>query len=134
VDDLWGRHSKIRRSFIGCKVTNNISVVILTYNEELNLQQALNSVKDWADEILILDSQSNDKTIEIAQKYGCTILINPFVNFAKQRNFALQKFSISSEWTLFLDADEWVTEQLKEEIKKLLRLSQLKMVFTSSGA
>ena len=62
----------------------------------------------------------DDKTIEIAQKYGCTILINPFVNFAKQRNFALQKFSISSEWTLFLDADEWVTEQLKEEIKNVI--------------
>jgi glycosyltransferase involved in cell wall biosynthesis len=98
----------------------NLSVVILTSNEELNLNQALRSINHWADEVFVLDSGSTDKTIEIAQGFGCTVLINPFTNFAMQRNYALKNFSITSEWTLFLDADEWVTEELKEEIKKVI--------------
>jgi glycosyltransferase involved in cell wall biosynthesis len=103
--------------------------VILTFNEELNLNQALRSINHWVDKVFILDSGSTDKTIEIAQGFGCTILINPFINFAMQRNYALKNFSITSEWTLFLDADEWVTEELKEEIKKVIASKPLENGF-----
>ena len=98
----------------------SLSVVILTFNEELNLKQALDSIKDWAEEVFILDSGSADKTTEIAQDFGCKVLSNPFIDFAKQRNYSIKNFLIQSEWTLFLDADEWVTQELKEEIEKVI--------------
>lgn len=110
-------------------MSTNLSVVILTFNEELNLNQALRSIAYWADKVFILDSGSTDKTIEIAKEFGCTILVNPFINFAMQRNFALKNFSITSEWTLFLDADEWVTKELKEEIKKVIASKPLENGF-----
>jgi len=100
---------------------NNISVIILTYNEELNISQALDSVCDWAGEIFILDSFSADKTLEIASKYDCEILQNHFENYSKQRNFALDNFPIQTEWVFFLDADEWAPEELKNEISSVLR-------------
>jgi glycosyltransferase involved in cell wall biosynthesis len=107
----------------------DLSVVILALNEELNLKQALDSVTGWADEVFVLDSGSTDKTIAIAQSFGCTVISNPFIDFSKQRNYALNHFSIHNEWTLFLDADEWVTEELKEEIKSLIESKPLENGF-----
>ena len=93
-----------------------LTVIILTYNEEANVAQALDSVVGWADEVFILDSYSKDRTIEVAQNYECQIVQNKFEDFAKQRNFALDHLPISSEWVLFLDADEWMLDVLKQEI------------------
>lgn len=93
-----------------------LAVIIMTYNEEANIAQAIDSVVGWANEIFILDSQSTDRTLEIAGKYGCQIAQNKFENYAKQRNFALDHLPISSEWVLFLDADEWMLDALKQEI------------------
>ncbi|WP_126455627.1 glycosyltransferase family 2 protein [Sulfuriflexus mobilis] len=98
----------------------DITVIILTYNEEANIAQALDSIAGWANEIFILDSQSTDRTLEIARQYGCHIAQNNFENYAKQRNYALDHLPISSEWVLFLDADEWLSEELKKEILTLL--------------
>ncbi|MCH8208876.1 MAG: glycosyltransferase family 2 protein [Nitrospinae bacterium] len=100
---------------------NNISVIILTYNEELNISQALDSVCDWAGEIFILDSFSADKTLEIASNYNCTVYKNEFESFSKQRNYALDKLPIQTEWVLFLDADEWAPEELKNEISSVIK-------------
>lgn len=97
-----------------------LAVIILTYNEEPNLGQALASVAGWATETFILDSLSTDRTVEIAQNYGCTVAYNKFENYARQRNYALDKLPITSEWILFLDADEWVTDALKLEITNLI--------------
>lgn len=93
-----------------------LAVIILTYNEEANIAQALDSVSGWANEIFILDSQSTDRTLEIAGLYGCHIEQNKFENYAKQRNHALDHLPITSEWVLFLDADEWMLDALKQEI------------------
>lgn len=97
-----------------------LAVIILTYNEEANIAQALDSVAGWANEIFILDSQSTDRTLEIAGQYGCHIAQNKFENYAKQRNYALDQLPIRSEWVLFLDADEWLSVELKSEISILL--------------
>lgn len=97
-----------------------VAVIILTYNEEANIAQALDSISGWANEIFILDSLSTDRTLEIAQKYGCHIAQNKFENYAKQRNYALDQLPIRSEWVLFLDADEWLSAELKSEISILL--------------
>lgn len=93
-----------------------LGVIILTYNEEANIAQALDSVAGWANEIFILDSQSTDRTLEIAGQYACHIAQNKFENYAKQRNYALDHLPIHSEWVLFLDADEWMLDALKQEI------------------
>lgn len=100
-----------------------LAVVILTYNEEANLAQALDSVAGWANEVFILDSQSTDQTLDIAAQYGCHIAQNKFENYAKQRNYALDHLPIRSEWVLFLDADEWLPEALKQEISTLITTS-----------
>lgn len=93
-----------------------LAIIIMTYNEEANIAQALNSLAGWANEIFILDSYSKDQTLEIARQYDCQVVQNKFESFAKQRNFALDHLPISSEWVLFLDADEWMLEALKQEI------------------
>ena len=93
-----------------------LAVIILTYNEEENITQALDSVVGWASEVFILDSFSKDKTLDIAKKYDCHIVQNKFEDFAKQRNFALDNLPISCEWVLFLDADEWLLDAIKREI------------------
>jgi glycosyltransferase involved in cell wall biosynthesis len=97
-----------------------VAVVILTYNEELNIAQALDSVTGWANEIFILDSLSTDRTLEIARQYDCHITQNKFGSYAKQRNHALDLLPIHCEWVLCLDADEWLPDELKQEISSLI--------------
>jgi len=97
-----------------------ISVIILTYNEEANIVQALQSVVGWSDEVILVDSFSTDRTVEIATDFGCRIVRNKFVNFSNQRNFPLDTLVISNEWIFFLDADEWVPDELKKEISSII--------------
>jgi glycosyltransferase involved in cell wall biosynthesis len=97
-----------------------LTVIALTYNEEANIAQALDSVVGWADEIHIVDSLSTDRTLDIARRYGCHIAQNRFENYAKQRNYALAHLPIRSEWIFFLDADEWLPDALKQEISALI--------------
>ena len=101
-------------------VRPDIAVVILTFNEEENLPQALQSVVGWAREVFVLDSCSTDRTIEIAKEFGCTTAQHRFENFGRQRNHALEHLPISAEWVFFLDADEWLPEALKREISEVL--------------
>lgn len=101
----------------------------MTYNEEANIAQALASVSGWAGEVFILDSYSNDRTLEIARQFDCEVVQNKFENFAKQRNFALDHLPITSEWVFFLDADEWLSEALKQEISALLVISPVENGF-----
>ncbi|MGH6693495.1 MAG: glycosyltransferase family 2 protein, partial [Gammaproteobacteria bacterium] len=100
-----------------------MAVVILTYNEEENLPQALASVAGWCQETFVLDSMSTDGTLSVARSYGCTVAINRFENYAKQRNYALDNLPITTEWVLFLDADEWLPDAVKLEISALVASS-----------
>lgn len=97
---------------------NKISASIITLNEEKNLKDCLESLKDLVDEIVLVDSGSKDRTLEIAKDYKCKIFTRRFDNFANQRNFALSK--ISSSWVLSVDADERITKSLAEEIKEVV--------------
>lgn len=98
----------------------DITVIVLTYNEEANLAQALESVVGWASRVVVFDSFSSDATVEIAKRYECTVLQNAFVDYGKQRNAALDAVSVETEWCFFLDADEWLPEDLKAEIGELV--------------
>ncbi len=98
----------------------DVAVIVLTYNEEINIGQSLESVSGWAKEVFVLDSFSTDRTLEIARSFGCQITQHKFENYARQRNHALDELPIRSEWVLFLDADEWLPDALKEEISATL--------------
>lgn len=108
---------------------NEITVVILTYNEEVNIAQSVSNVMGWAQDVFVLDSHSSDKTIEIAEKLGAKTFYRKFDNYAKQRNYAIKELPINTEWMLFLDADEYLTEELKYEISEVLGSSTTKNGF-----
>ena len=97
---------------------NNLCIIILTFNEEINIKKCLESIKDFADEIIIIDSYSTDNTESICENYKVKFVQNKFVNQAKQFNWALSNVEIKSEWIMRLDADEEVTKDLAREIKK----------------
>ncbi len=94
-----------------------LSVTIITFNEENNIKDCLESVK-WADEIIVVDSESKDKTIEIAENYTAKVLINKWEGFPAQKNYAMS--NAANNWVLSIDADERVSPELKEEITAIL--------------
>ncbi len=93
----------------------SISVLILTLNEEANLPRCLVAL-DWADDVLVVDSFSTDRTVEIAEAWGARVLQRHFDDFAGQRNFGLQEGGLQNEWVLHLDADEVVPPELRDEV------------------
>ena len=93
-----------------------ISVIIITKNEEENIEDCLKTV-EWADEIIVVDSKSKDKTVGIAKKFTDKIFIKEWEGFAEQKRYALSL--ASNEIVLNLDADERVSVKLKDEILSL---------------
>lgn len=96
-----------------------ISATIITLNEEKNIKRAIKSLKNIVDEIIVVDSGSKDKTVEIAKKLGAKVFLRKFDNFASQKNWALSK--ITNNWILSLDADEEIPSALADEIKKAVK-------------
>jgi len=92
-----------------------ISVVILTHNEETNIGRCLDAVS-WSDDVLVVDSFSDDRTVEISKRYGARVIQRAFKDFSSQRNFASEQGDLKHEWVLHLDADEIVTPELKAEM------------------
>jgi glycosyltransferase involved in cell wall biosynthesis len=98
-------------------MTPLLSVAIITLNEEQNLPRTLASVQ-WADEIVIVDSGSTDRTIDIARSFGARVIERPWPGFAEQKNFAIGE--CAGTWVLSLDADEELSPELQQEIQTLL--------------
>lgn len=99
-----------------------LSVAIATYNEEENIGDCLKSVKGIADEIVIVDGTSSDKTVDIAKEYGAKVTVTqnqPNFHINKQKSFDLSK----GEWILYLDADERVSSALAKEIRRVIEMS-----------
>ena len=94
-----------------------LSVVVLTLNEERNIDECLASVS-WADEITVVDSGSTDRTVEIARRYTTRVLQLPWEGYGATKNTALN--SVTGAWVLWLDADERVTPDLRAEITAIL--------------
>ncbi len=93
-----------------------ISATIITYNEEEYIASAIKSL-DWADEIVVVDSESVDKTVEIAESLGAKVITQKWLGFGKQKQFAVD--SAENDWIFSLDADEVVSDELRQEILKL---------------
>lgn len=95
----------------------HLSVIIIAKDEEAYIQRCIKSVA-WADEILVVDSGSTDRTVEIARSAGAKVLHHPWQGFGQQKNWAFER--CQGKWILSLDADEEVTSGLAEEIKSTL--------------
>jgi glycosyltransferase involved in cell wall biosynthesis len=98
-------------------MSKTLSVAMIAMNEEANLPRTLESVR-WADEIILVDSGSKDRTLEIAQSFGAKTSYHDFGGHGEQKNVALD--FCTSEWVLLLDADEVLTPELQQEIRELL--------------
>jgi glycosyltransferase involved in cell wall biosynthesis len=90
-----------------------VSVTVITLNEEAHLRRCLESVA-WADEIVVVDSESQDKTVQVAREFTDRVIVRPWPGFAAQKNFAVAQ--CAGEWILSLDADEEAEPELREEI------------------
>lgn len=102
----------------------DVTVVILTKNEEINLPDCLKSIEGFAKRVVVVDSGSTDKTVEIAQAMGAEVLVHPFETHAKQFNWGLENGNIKTKWTMRLDADERLTPDLCKELEELTGLHE----------
>lgn len=101
-----------------------ITAIILTYNEEQHIKRCIDSLSDLVNEIYVVDSFSNDRTIEIAKKAGAKVFQNAWVNYATQFNWALENCNIKSDWVWRIDADEYIdAKEKKSFIESLNNLS-----------
>jgi glycosyltransferase involved in cell wall biosynthesis len=101
-------------------MTLPVTVVVLTWNEERNLEACLESVTPFAQHVFCVDSGSTDRTLEIARCHGATVVSHPFETHAAQWAWALEHLSIATDWVLGLDADQRVTPELADELADLL--------------
>src|SRR6185312_1498639 len=98
-----------------------LSVVIITKNEEANIARTLKSV-EWAEERIVVDSGSTDRTVALARQHGATVFEEAWKGYAAQKNSAIAK--ASSDWVLSLDADEEVSPELLENVRRVTAAAQ----------
>ena len=98
----------------------NLSIIILTFNEELHIERAISCLNALSCRVVVLDSYSTDKTCDLALKKGAEVFQNKFVNHAKQFQWAIDNIKLESEWVLRLDADETLDLELIHNIQKFI--------------
>lgn len=105
-----------------------LAVIILAKNEEYNIAAVIENARQCTDEILVIDSGSTDRTVELAERHGAKVFYRAWDNdFSAQRNFALSK--TAADWVLYVDADERLTAQTISHIKKILAQEELKFQY-----
>ena len=97
-----------------------VAVVMISLNEGHNMKEVLDNLSGWAQEIFLVDSLSTDSTIDIALEYGVHVIQREFLGFGDQWNFALDNLPITAKWTMKLDPDERITDDLKKSIIKII--------------
>ena len=108
-----------------------VSVLILTLNESDNLPRCMQAV-GWSDDILVLDSFSTDDTVEVAKRHGARVMQREFDGFAGQRNFGLEHGQLVHDWVLHLDADEVVSDALRDEIVQVIETTDKQAFYLAS--
>lgn len=98
----------------------SISVVILTYNEKLHIERCIKSAHRISDKVYVVDSHSTDGTQEIARRLGATVVEHDYVNQAQQKQWAIDNLGLDTEWVMSMDADEYLTDKLVDEIMTVL--------------
>lgn len=97
-----------------------VTAIILTLNEERHLARCLASLEGVVDSVLVADCFSTDATLSIAQAHGARVVQKPWVNYATQFNWALTQLDDGADWVLRIDADEYLTEPLRQEVRERL--------------
>lgn len=97
-----------------------ISIVVMTYNEEANIEKCLQSVHGWSDELIVVDSFSSDSTENIVRKYTNNFIQHAYESHPTQWNWALKNLQFQNQWVFALDADFRVSEALKEELSRII--------------
>ena len=98
----------------------DLTAIVLTKNEEKNLPDCLASLRGFASRVVVVDSGSTDRTVDIAREYGADVFTHPFHGYAHQFNWGLDNAGIDTEWVLRIDADERMTEAVKAECAPIL--------------
>lgn len=113
----------LEKKFVGSTATPNLSlsVIILTFNEEIHISRAIQSISKIASQVFVIDSFSTDRTVELATSLGATVFQHQFVNQAQQFQWALENTPLTGEWIMRIDADEVIYTDLAEEINSKLR-------------
>ncbi len=96
-----------------------IDVMIITFNEALNLPHCLAALKGWVNRVFVIDSGSADGTTEIARSHGATVVHHDWEGYARQKNWGLANLPFESDWILILDADEEITPQLRSRLAEI---------------
>ncbi|MCD7791679.1 MAG: glycosyltransferase family 2 protein [Bacteroides thetaiotaomicron] len=100
----------------------DVTFIILTKNEEINITDCIISIKEFAKRIVIVDSGSTDNTCSIASSLGAEVYVHPFENYARQFNWGIDNTDITTKWTFRLDADERLTPELCAELNDIMRV------------
>ncbi len=98
----------------------DISVIILTFNEEKHIARCIKSLSTFTDKVFIVDSGSTDKTVEIAEGLGAKVAVNQWINYATQFNFGIENNPFKTKWLMRMDSDEYVLPELSDEINQKL--------------
>ncbi|HEV7379091.1 MAG TPA: glycosyltransferase family 2 protein [Dyadobacter sp.] len=98
----------------------DLSVIILTHNESLHIERCIKSLQQVTDKIFIVDSFSTDNTVQIATSLGATVVQNPWVSYAFQYNFGIHNNPYPTTWLMRMDADEYLTPELAQELNQSL--------------
>lgn len=101
--------------------TAPVAVVMIALNEAHNMEEVLANLRGWAHEVFLVDSYSSDETVDIAIRHGVHVVQRAFKGFGDQWNFALRELPISAPWTMKLDPDERISDELKREIARAIR-------------
>lgn len=102
----------------------DLTTIILTYNEEKNIRACIESIKEISKRIIVVDSFSTDKTVEIAKELGAEIFCNKWINYATQYNYAIKVADIKTKWIFRIDADERLTKQSAAEVQEICNKNQ----------
>lgn len=113
-------HKRLSSEFANTNSPVPVSVVVITRNEEKNIGNCLRSV-EWAEQVFVVDSLSDDRTAEIAKGAGAKVFEHRFEGYAQQRNWALDNLPFPNDWVLMLDADERIPAALAAEIAGVVR-------------
>lgn len=98
----------------------SLTTIILTYNEELHIARCIENISKLGSRVVIVDSFSSDKTVEIAKQFGAEVYQNPFISQAKQFEWAMDNCAVNTDWVFRIDADETIDEEMRENIVKAI--------------
>ena len=108
----------------------DISVIILTYNEEIHIERCIKSLQRFVKEVFIVDSFSTDKTQEIAENLGAKFYQNKWINYAIQFQWGLDNCPIKTKWIMRMDADEYIELELAQSISNRIDILIKKLLYT----